>query len=422
MKKLQLTELIKSKPNTLKEWLGILEQIGFSGRLDPSDIRSVLDILEIKKDFYLITVTGTNGKGSTSHLLEHILLSSGYKVGLFSSPHLFKFNERVRINGKNIPSQLIVDAFDIVYKTLIEQGLNGGYFVYAFLAACLCFSQQKLDFVILEVGCGGRLDPSNAFDADMLAITSIGLDHQEMLGDTREKIAYEKSALVRRNIPVIIGEHDFPKNASDLLVQHDANVFQIGKQFDLTNINRYQQAPAFLHRSNLSMVLQMLDILKVDYTKISDSVIHTALLSFVLPGRLQVLKVKGKTILFDVGHNAQSSNHLIQWLSTYYPQSNYYAFYSALSSKDVEKIIQITKNTFQYWYLADLSSIDSRAMSLNALSNFFQYEHFSGHIDAIELFDHALEELKSSDVLVVFGSFVLVAHILKFCSIQGYLS
>ncbi|TNF69821.1 MAG: hypothetical protein EP298_01630 [Gammaproteobacteria bacterium] len=411
--------LKQQKHDQLSIWLEKLEQIGFVERLEIAQVKKVLSYLGVTKKFFLITVTGTNGKGSTCHLLEKILLKSGYKVGLFTSPHLFIYNERIRINGDICTDQQIVDALNQVDLVAQKLNLTLGYFSYTFIAACLIYSYTELDFLILEVGCGGRLDPSNAFDADMLAITSIGLDHKDLLGDTREKIALEKSALAREAKPVIIGERDFPVIALDYLDDIKAQIYT----YDVLILeNKYQSsAPIFLHDNNLKVVLKIVETLKAFNFKISNDSVFLSLLTFSLPGRCQVLKIKGKTVIFDVGHNEQCFSYLTDWLKNQYPKSNVTILYSAFANKSVDDILKASNDYFVKWMLTSLLSVDNRAMPLEKLTNYFKGKPYITYEQPEIAFEAILAEKNDCNmVYVVSGSFVLVSYLLKYCIEQGY--
>lgn len=198
---------INAKPGSLKTWLDYLDGI------DPDKIELGLDrikqVLEklnltIFKSIPVIEVAGTNGKGSTSALIAAALNYSGIKAGLYTSPHLHKFNERVNIGGRDVTDEELSQAFEIVHKTAGD--INLSYFEYTTLAALVCFSRAKVGAVVLEIGLGGRLDAVNALDADIAVITSIGLDHTKILGDTIGKIAFEKAGIIKNNCQVVLGE------------------------------------------------------------------------------------------------------------------------------------------------------------------------------------------------------------------------
>ncbi|MCF6764988.1 bifunctional folylpolyglutamate synthase/dihydrofolate synthase [Thiotrichales bacterium 19S3-7] len=411
--------LTLQKHSNLSNWLNRLEAIGFVERLDIVQVKRIVSQLGVSKDFFLITVTGTNGKGSTCHLLDSVLRKSGYKVGLFTSPHLFKYNERISINGHLASDEQIVLALEQVDLIANKLDLTLGYFSYTFLAACVIFSQAELDFLILEVGCGGRLDPSNAFDADIVAITSIGLDHQDLLGDTREKIALEKAALARANKPVVIGEAEFPKTALTYLNKLNANCFSYDA---LTLETQYaQSSPKFLHVNNLKVVIKILMLLKSQGFNINEEMILSSLASFSLLGRTQVLTVKQKTVIFDVGHNEQCFSYLVKYLKKNYPKNKVKVLYTAFANKSVGNVITACGNYFDQWIVTSLKSLDNRAMPLDDLVSYFAYQSYTSFEQPEVAFESMLNNENDQSIYVVSGSFVLVSYLLSYCNKKGYI-
>jgi len=180
----------------------------------------------------VIVVGGTNGKGSTVEFLTQLLIFSKRKVGTFTSPHLFKFNERIKINGIPISDKMIIDAFELIEKSRGDTRLT--FFDFSTLAALTIFSNLNLDVVILEIGLGGRLDPVNIVDSDISVLTNVELDHQEWLGKNREAIGKEKAAIFRDQKTVILGQHDIPKSVIEETLRLKNKVFRIGRDFEYT--------------------------------------------------------------------------------------------------------------------------------------------------------------------------------------------
>ena len=194
----------------LAEWLSYLENSHFKAiDLELERIKSVAEELDLLNPApYVITVGGTNGKGTTCRLLETILLNQGLRVGVYSSPHLLRYNERVRIQNQDLPDEMHTASFDFIEK---HKTKSLTYFEFSTLSALHLFKQAKLDVVILEVGLGGRLDATNIVDNDLAVITSIDIDHTDFLGSTREEISFEKAGIFRANKPVVIGEPNVPR-------------------------------------------------------------------------------------------------------------------------------------------------------------------------------------------------------------------
>lgn len=420
----KVLEAASSQKSSIDYWLKKIESVGFSERLSIDEFKAVFQKLNISKNFFVITITGTNGKGSTCHLLNNILLQSGFNVGLFTSPHIFKFNERIKINNTLISDFNCVKYFKEIEAIEKDFPIKFGYFTHAFLMACLAFRDQRLDFAIFEVGCGGRLDPTNTFDADMVAITSIGLDHQALLGDTRELIALEKSGLARKNHPMIIGESDFPNKAIEYMNQVKAQIINVS-QNEHKHLNQIK--PSFLHQNNLSVVIETLNQLKKRNYIIKNKVIENCVKNFKLNGRCQLFKfVKNdieRTVIFDVGHNEQSFQYLGEFLNQKFGKNqNYLILYSALMGKNTNDIFAQCTKLNMTWYLTSLEAVDYRAKSLEEISQSCQKFNNKLLIEANPeiAFDKMLNS-NTDDILVVCGSFILVSKILSYAKDQGYI-
>jgi dihydrofolate synthase/folylpolyglutamate synthase len=225
-----MSRLQPSDNATLQEWLDYLESLHRSPiDLGLDRIRVVADKLKLELPFVKITVGGTNGKGSTCAMLEAILLASGYKVGTYTSPHLIDFNERIRVDGEQAGDQDIIDQFHKIESARGEITLS--YFEYTTLAALMLFEERKLDVAVLEVGLGGRLDAVNLVDADCAIITSVDIDHTAYLGDTREKIGWEKAHIFRSASPAICADAAPPQTVPDHASEIAAQFQLIGRDF-----------------------------------------------------------------------------------------------------------------------------------------------------------------------------------------------
>lgn len=336
----------------------------------------------------VITVAGTNGKGSSVAMLAAIYETAGYQVGVYTSPHITSFNERIRLQGHLASDSDIIDAF----KT-IEAGRGGiklTYFEYATLAALWLFAKAELEVVILEVGLGGRLDAVNLLDADACLITAIGLDHEDWLGCDVNQIALEKAGVMRTGHPCICSEPDVPDALIEYAQSHQVPLKQINQDFWVEKNDQawsfltaattqtaqplagYQNLPppALLgdfQYQNAAGVLALITVMQ-PLLPISKEAIVTGLRQVKHPGRLQKLAVNHQTWWLDVAHNPQAANALAQFLKGHpHPRV---AVFSALADKDIEPMIAALLPYINDWYLADLSA--PRSASLQHLTDSLQ--------------------------------------------------
>ncbi len=369
-------------------------------------------------DAFVITVTGTNGKGSTVAILEAILLASGLSVGTFTSPHLLSFNERIRINGQNVSDQVLISAFEFLSPLTAESYL--GYFKHSFFAALYVFQQQFLDVILLEVGIGGRLDVTNIIDSDLAVITSIGLDHMDRLGNTREQIAHEKAGIMRQGRAVIIGDPNPPKILFDIANKLSSHSYALNKDYGYQDCDTYWQwstkncqkpdLPKLnLGLDNASTALMALN--ESPFT-ISDQAIIAGLKNTFLPGRFEQIKRQGQPdIILDVAHNKASAQRLADSLNLNRCQGETYGLFSAMSDKDIEGIVMPMVSSIRHWFYAQLKS--SRGASLDQLSDCLPGR--AKPFDNLAMAWRSIMSLaQSNDRIVVFGSFHLVAAVKKF--------
>ena len=269
----------------------------------------------------VITVAGTNGKGSCVATLERILVDSGCTVGTYTSPHIRCYNERIKLNGANASDQVICDAFAEIDQARQEITLT--YFEYGTLAAMLIFQQLNIQYWVLEVGLGGRLDAVNIIDPDIAVITSIDIDHTDWLGDTRELIAIEKAGILRKGIPVVCAERDPPVTLHSELEKYQAKSYWINSDFGYSGsddvINAYVKSVAGdrlafnslpypkLPQDSVLAALQVLNLLELAPT---ESYLRSMLENFQLSGRFEQWDQNGQTFIFDVAHNAAAGSKL----------------------------------------------------------------------------------------------------------------
>lgn len=371
----------------------------------------------------VITVAGTNGKGTTCHTLESILIEARLKVGAYSSPHLLDYTERVRIQGKVLPEEAFCRVFaDIEYK---RGTTTLTYFEYSTLAALQLFKQAKLDVVILEVGLGGRLDATNIVDANIAAITSIAIDHIDWLGSDREQIGYEKAGIFRSGRYAVVGESDMPKSINEVAKSLDAKLFRCGVHWQFAPQNNHWYWQSYKHDlkqlplpkvplANAATALAIIDCLIKEGDAISHAIslkaIHRGLVKAKLPGRFQIISQQPCVIL-DVAHNPHAAAYLADRLSNLPRQANtkVYAVVAMLANKDIKNTLSYLVPQVDKWYLASLSVI--RGANAKQLA---QYVDSPYQFDTVkDAWLQATCAANKQDIVVVCGSFHTVAEVMK---------
>jgi dihydrofolate synthase/folylpolyglutamate synthase len=389
--------------------------------------------LDLRFDCPVITVGGTNGKGSTCAMLESMLMQGSYRVGLYTSPHILDFNERARIDGHSVSDAVFCDAFAAVEAVRGDVSLT--YFEFTTLAILKLFTDAKLDAVILEVGLGGRLDAVNIIDPDVAIVTSVDLDHQQYLGDTREKIGFEKAGIFRPKHAAICGDPSPPQS----LVEHanaiGADLWLFGRDFNYSGdrqqwsyggraVRRHALAYPSLRGANqllnASAALAALEVLR-DRLPLGAQEIRAGLVLVELPGRFQVLPGRPAVIL-DVAHNPHAAATLAQNLDQmgFFPYT--YAVFGAMSDKDVSGILSHLKDKIDHWYFCDLPL--PRAASAESLASALSDAGFVAGKDAggersvqcfgtpAEAYAAARDRVGENDRIIVFGSFLTVAGVM----------
>lgn len=403
----------------LADWLAYIErQHPQTIALGLDRVAEVLKKLAAKISCPIFTVGGTNGKGSTCAMLESILRAEGYRTGLYTSPHLLRYNERVRIAGREAEGEELCDAFAAVESARSAVPLT--YFEFATLAAFSLFSRANLDAVVLEVGLGGRLDAVNALDADCAVITSIGIDHVEYLGDTREAIGREKAGIFRRARPAVVAEPDPPQS----VLSGDAQLLLIGRDFGYVNQGtqwswwgpsgkRSGLAHPALRGStqlrNASAALAALDSLR-ERLPLSMQSVRRGLAEVSLPGRFQVLPGRPQVVL-DVAHNPDAAAVLAANLgdSGFAPET--IAVFGMLRDKDIAGVMRTMAPRITRWHVATLPG--PRGADAGSLEKILLQEKIQApvraHANVRAALAAARSEAGESDKIVVFGSFLTVA-------------
>ncbi|MCB1959142.1 MAG: bifunctional tetrahydrofolate synthase/dihydrofolate synthase [Rhodocyclaceae bacterium] len=413
-------------PADLAGWLACIEtRHGQRIDLGLERVGAVRDALGAPSDALIITVAGTNGKGSTCAMLESILLAAGYRVGLYTSPHLLRYNERVRIDGREVDDATLADAFARVEAARGENALT--YFEHGTLAAWLCFAQASLEVIILEVGLGGRLDATNIFDADCAIVTSIALDHMDYLGDTREAIGREKAGIFRAGKPAICADPLPPESLLDAAQAVGAQLQVSGRDFGFSGdqtqwrfwgagVKRGGLAYPALRGANqllnASAVIAAIETLR-DRLPVPMQAIRQGLMLVELPGRFQTLPGQPAVVL-DVAHNPQAVGVLAENLSNmgYYPET--WAVVGMLADKAVEASLARIAGRVDHWLPASLPgprglSADALAERMVSSGRAVGDARFTSPADAYRA---ARAQAQDGDRIVVFGSFLTVADVL----------
>lgn len=424
----------------LSSWLQHLENGVAGGEIEMGLARvgAVRDRMGLKPVCPLIVVGGTNGKGSVCAYLTQIYHEAGYRVGTLTSPHLLRFNERIAINGEAVADDLIVSAFEHIETARAEIPLT--YFEFNTLAAVDVFIRQQVDVMILEVGLGGRLDAVNIFDADVAVITSVDLDHEAFLGDTVEKVAFEKAGIMRAGKPVICAQIPVPHSLSSHAAEVGADLLLLGRDFDCHKMEMQQWSYRFhpqesslytgeharhalpipvlrgnFQLSNAACALTVLECLS-ERLPLDIGAIKRGLLRVRHPGRFQVLPGRPVTVL-DVGHNPHAARALRSSLIALPYAEKRMAVFSMLADKDIDAVLEIIKDQFDCWLIAPLAL--PRGMTVQALQEKFIQHNIAAvtaYPDVKEAYQAALSEAGENDRIVVFGSFHTVAEIIDLSS------
>ncbi len=401
-------------PKSLADWLAFLEQLhpkSIDLGLDRCrEVASRLDLL--KPGATTITVAGTNGKGSTVAVMEQCLIHLGKSSGAFTSPHLLDFNERIRVNGLPVDDDEIVAAFEAIDEARSDISLS--YFEFGALAALLIFDRHHVDYQLLEVGLGGRLDAVNIIDADITIITSIGLDHQDWLGPDRETIAIEKCGVARSDRPCVVAELAPPDTLFPELARIGAKTITIGTDFSIVNGELrlphcaeplHIMVPNSLVASNVAAALTALSQLGVSINNV-----NAALSRVSVAGRRQVIDRGQCSYILDVAHNTEAIEQLMSFLEHKPCEGRRIAIFAALSDKPIDAMISGLVDLIDEWYLPD--GVGGERASDPALMAIERLSQSTIHPD----FDSAWNKVEASkaagDQVVVFGSFFTVSEAL----------
>ena len=418
---------------TLEDWLAHCESLHpQSIDMGLERVRQVANGMGLSFQCPVITVAGTNGKGSTCAMLEAILRQAGYRTGVYGSPHLVRFEERLRLQGEMVDTAALVDAFARVERsrTAVQPAVSLTYFEFTTLAMFDVMARSRLDVAILEVGMGGRLDAVNIIDTDCAVITSIDLDHMEFLGPDRESIGFEKAGIMRTGKPVVVSDPVPPQSVLDRAREIGADLWRLGTDY---NFSGDQQQWAWRGRDrryaglaypalrganqllNASGVLAALAALH-HVLPVTAQAVRNGLALVELPGRFQIVPGQPALVL-DVAHNPHSVAALAANLDAmgFFPTTH--AVFGAMADKDLALMLQKVNPVIDRWYFTNLPT--ARAQTAEALRdqwtalNRRQDTAASTHADPMAALAAAVSAAKPADRIVVFGSFFTVGGVLK---------
>jgi dihydrofolate synthase/folylpolyglutamate synthase len=416
---------------TLDDWLAYCA--GMHPREIDLSLERVVEVrarLDISFTVPVITVAGTNGKGSTCAMLESIALQAGYRVGLYAKPHLVRFEERCRVGGRMVDAAELLPHFEAVEAARREITLS--IFEFTTLAIARLLSQAELDLVILEVGLGGRFDAVNAFDADCAIITSIDIDHTEYLGPDRESIGREKAGIVRAGKPAIVSDPAPPRSVVDAAARIGADLWLTGRDFRVdgdrqqwnwTGRTRRHTGLAYPALRGANQLLNAAGVLAAfealgEHLPLSAQAVRNGFALVELPGRFQV--VAGRpTLVLDVAHNPHAVAALAHNLDQMGFFARTHAVFGAMRDKDLAAILERMAPLVDHWYFTDLpvqraaSAAELAAIHAGVSARAPGPVTVTQHVGPALALRAAVEACDPADRIVVFGSFYTVGGVLK---------
>lgn len=414
-------QLIPQATSPLATWLYYLEHLHSQAiELGLDRVRAVAEKLDLLTPApRVFTVAGTNGKGTTCATLESVLMAAGYRVGVYSSPHLVRYTERVRIQGEELPESAHCESFAVLEAGRGDISLT--YFEYGTLSALHLFKQAKLDVVILEVGLGGRLDATNIVDASVSVVTSIALDHTDWLGSDRESIGREKAGIFRAGKPAVVGEPDMPQSIADVAQEKQSDLYRRGVNWHFSTDAGYWRWAALdagkevnildalpLPNVPLANAATALAALHYSGLNVPEAALRSGLQRAALPGRFQTVSESPRLIL-DVAHNPHAAAYLAGRLAEQ-PRNGgkVRAVVGMLKDKDIAGTLASLSPQVDEWYCAPLEG--PRGASVAELTvHLPQARPFD---DVESAWRQAMQEAAPQDIVIVCGSFHTVAHVM----------
>ncbi len=410
-----------SKENSLEYWLDYIQTVG-SKEIDLGlqRIKPIYEqLIKSKIASKVIVVGGTNGKGTTTEFLGQLLVSKHKTVGTFTSPHLFNFNERIKINGKSVSDESIIESFKLIEESRGSTNLT--YFDFSTLATLLIFNKSKVDYMVLEIGLGGRLDPVNIVDSDIAILTNVELDHQDWLGEDRESIGKEKADIFKLHKPVINGQHEVPNSVHEKTLETKNQTFCVGKEFDyqVDDLNKkwtftfkgerqVSYADIKLNSfsvSSISCALAAFCLLEEEISLDMDAVFN----SLDLKGRCELIDNR---YLLDVSHNESSARYLSSFIERNFEDRTVInAVFGVMEDKDVNSILEPLATRINKWYVT--SADIERSMATEKLGDIInsKYPKDMELVGSVtEACIKAQEETEEGGLVLIFGSFYTVSE------------
>ena len=414
-------------PIDLAGWLTYIEaQHPKSIAMGLDRVNEVKQRLKLNPDFPIITVAGTNGKGSACTMLERVYHEAGYHVACYSSPHILRYNERVRIACQEASDEALCNAFLAVEAARGETLLT--YFEFGTLAAMWHFTRSDVDVAILEVGLGGRLDAVNAFEPACVIVTSVDLDHMDFLGNSRESIGYEKAGVFRPGIPAVCGDINPPSTLVHYAASIDANLMLVGRDFEFKLVGNswtYHQGqtkidhlplPALVgdfQLFNAACVVTAIEALQ-QLLPVTPAAMGTGLRTATLAGRFQLYASRPQVIL-DVAHNPHAAYALAENLRKLPSHGRTLAVFAMLADKDIAGVVAAMGTEVDSWYVAGINNV--RGASALQLVNLIHLQTPNGDIqsfaDVTSAYLQACMDASENDRIIVFGSFFTVADVMR---------
>ena len=410
-----------SKENSLEYWLDYIQAVGPKEiDLGLQRIKPIYEqLIKSKIASKVIVVGGTNGKGTTTEFLGQLLVSKHKTVGTFTSPHLFNFNERIKINGKSVSDESIIESFKLIEESRGSTNLT--YFDFSTLAALLIFNKSKVDYMVLEIGLGGRLDPVNIVDSDIAILTNVELDHQDWLGEDRESIGKEKADIFKLHKPVIIGQHEVPNSVHEKTLETKNQTFCVGKEFDY-QVDDSNKKWTFTFKgerqvsyadiklnsfsvSSISCALAAFCLLEEEVSLDMDVVFN----SLDLKGRCELIDNR---YLLDVSHNESSARYLSSFIERNFEDRTVInAVFGVMEDKDVNSILEPLATRINKWYVT--SADIERSMATEKLGDIInsKYPKDMELVGSVkEACMKAQEETEEEGLILIFGSFYTVSE------------
>ena len=378
----------------LEEYLNplLLKKNNFR-KISFASLKKVISKLEINKPPRIISVTGTNGKGSTLEILSRVLSNNNYRVGLFSSPHLIRFNERIRINNVSISDDEILKCLKKL--EVLEEYKDFNFFQLFSLVCFMIFSKKQLDVWLLEVGLGGRYDPVNCFDADISVITKVAIDHEDILGKGVENIGREKAGIIRKNNVTIFGEGKIPKSVDKIISNLKPSFYKVeNSNIQLKNF----------HKNSVAIAEKIIDL---EFKPLNSTRELNKLKNFSYFGRTHLFK---KNLLLDVSHNSDSINNLQSYLIHNFCDTPMRAIFSCNKSKEIEELCEPIIDLFDEWFLPELDS--NRVKDNKIVKKYLKSKGKKIKLGYdISQIIKILNKNEKNGLNVAFGSFILIGKI-----------